>query len=77
VPTSWEKRNSSPVCYSSESKESLRMLLPVRDESGLGAFYNYSVTPWLRLTADTQFIKPPRSDRDTAVITGVRAQILF
>jgi len=65
------------VGYSSELKESLNMLLPVRDESGLEAFYNYSVTPWLRLTADAQFIKPPRSDRDTVVITGVRAQILF
>jgi porin len=58
-------------------KNSLRLLLPVSDESGLEAFYNYSVTPWLHLTANAQFIRPPRSDRDTAIITGVRGQILF
>jgi porin len=65
------------VGYSNQLKDSLRLLLPVRDESGIEIFYNYSVTPWLRLTADAQFIRPPRSDRGTAVITGVRAQILF
>ncbi|CAG7857621.1 hypothetical protein MCAMS1_02518 [biofilm metagenome] len=65
------------VGYSDPLKESLRLLLPVRDESGIEAFYNYSVTPWLRLTADAQFIRPPRSDRGTAIITGMRAQILF
>ncbi|MEQ1739874.1 MAG: carbohydrate porin [Methyloglobulus sp.] len=65
------------VGYSSQLKDSLRLLLPARDESGLEVFYNYSVTPWLRLTADAQFIRPPRSDRDTAIMTGIRAQILF
>lgn len=65
------------VGYSDPLKESLRMLLPVRDESGIEAFYNYAVTPWLRLTADAQFIRPPRSDRGTAILTGIRAQILF
>jgi porin len=65
------------VGYSSQLKESLRLLLPVRDESGIEVFYNYSVTPWMRLTADAQFIRPPRSDRGTAIITGLRAQILF
>ena len=63
--------------YSSPLKESLRLLLPARDESGLELFYNYAVTPWMRLTADAQFVKPPRSDRDTAIMTGIRAQILF
>jgi porin len=65
------------VGYSSQLKDSLRLLLPARDESGIEVFYNCSVTPWLRLTADAQFIKPPHSDRGAAILTGIRAQIVF
>jgi porin len=38
--------------YSTELKNGLQLLLPARDESGIEAFYNYSVTPWMRVTAD-------------------------
>lgn len=65
------------VGYSGQLKDSLRLLVPISDESGLEAFYNYSVTPWMRLTADAQFVRPPTNNRDTAIITGIRAQILF
>jgi porin len=63
--------------YSGELKDAINLLVPVSDESGVEIFYNYAVTPWLRLTADTQFISPPRKDRNTAIFTGIRAQILF
>jgi porin len=33
------------VGYSSPLKDSLSILLPVRDESGIEVFYNYSVAP--------------------------------
>ena len=66
------------VGYSQDLKDTLRVFgLPVRDETGVEIFYNVAVTPWLRVTADAQFIRPPRTDRDTAIIAGMRAQILF
>lgn len=65
------------VGYSSEFKDSLRLVVPISDESGLEAFYNYAVTPWLRLTADAQFVRPSINNQDTAIITGIRGQILF
>ena len=66
------------VSYSQDLKDTLRVFgLPARDETGVEIFYNFAVTPWLRVTADLQVIRPPRTDRDTAVIAGMRAQILF
>ena len=66
------------VGYSSGLKDGLRLAgFPARDEYGLEVFYNLALTPWLRVTADAQVIRPPRADRDTAVIAGLRAVISF
>jgi porin len=51
--------------------------LPLADEQGVEAFYNYFVTPWLRLTGDIQWIDTGRDDRDDAVLTAVRLQTRF
>lgn len=63
--------------YSRPLKDAINLLFPVEDESGVELFYNYAVMPWLRFTGDVQFISPPRKDRDTAIFTGIRAQIVF
>ena len=47
------------------------------DEQGIEAYYSYAVTPWFYLTADVQYIKPPRSSFDDAFIAGVRANVRF
>jgi porin len=66
------------VGYSSGLKDGLRLAgFPARDEYGLEVFYNLALTPWLRVTADAQVIRPPRADRDTALIAGLRAVINF
>jgi porin len=65
------------VGFSDELKEGLRPLLPLRDEYGAEIFYNFAVTPWFRLTADLQVIRPGLDGQDPAVIAGVRAQIVF
>lgn len=66
------------VGYSNGVKEALGLLgLPARDESGIEIFYKYLPVPWLRLSADAQFITPPSSGAQTAIITGLRAQIIF
>jgi porin len=60
-------------------------LLPIGDEQGVELFYNYAVTPWLRITPDLQVIVPafertlpPNAESiNTALILGVRAKIVF
>lgn len=47
------------------------------DEQGIEAFYNVHITPWLRLTADLQWIDTGRADLDDAVIGAVRLQTRF
>lgn len=40
-------------------------------------FYNFHITPWLRLTADLQIIRPVRPSVGTAVIPGARLELIF
>ncbi len=50
---------------------------PVRDEFGVELFYNFAITPWARLTGDLQIARPSTVGLDTAIIPGLRFQILF
>ena len=64
--------------FSESLKEGLDSVgIPIRNELGIEAFYNLAVTPWLYLTGDVQLIRPPQTGSDTAVIAGVRAQVVF
>lgn len=57
------------------------------DEWGGELFYNFAVTPWMLLTPDLQIIAPSqkqrrvrlgqREDVDTAVVLGLRLQLVF
>ena len=47
------------------------------DEQGIEAYYSYAVTPWFNLTADVQYIAPPRSTTENAFIATLRANIRF
>ncbi len=40
-------------------------------------FYNLYLTPWFRLTGDLQVIRPTRPLADTAIIPGVRLELIF
>jgi porin len=40
-------------------------------------FYNFHVTPWLRLTGDLQIIRGVRPSVDTAVVPGGRLVVFF
>ncbi len=48
----------------------------LRDEYGAEVFYNYPATPWFRVTADVQAVRPAQ-DRVNAVTGGLRGQIAF
>lgn len=54
-----------------------RLGVKVRDEQGLEAFYNIALTPWLRVTADLQWIRPGTAERRDVVLGALRAQVRF
>jgi porin len=41
------------------------------------AFYNWAVTPWLRLSADLQLVDPWNQGKARAVYTALRLQTKF
>ena len=48
-----------------------------RDELGLEVFYNYAITPWMRLSADLQVIEPWNSAKAQATYAALRLQTKF
>lgn len=47
-----------------------------RDGTGVEAFYNFQVTPWMNITPDVQYIRPEASAiADDAFVYGVRASV--
>jgi porin len=59
--------------FSEDLKDSLDdVSYDLGDESGIEAFYNLAVTPWLNVTADGQVIWPADGD-ETAYFLGLRA----
>jgi porin len=65
----------------------------LRDEYGVEAYYNFAITPWMKLTPDIQVIRPAQKERlqvdsgnllagrrkdvDTATVIGLRLQVVF
>jgi porin len=47
----------------------------MRDESGLEAFYNIALTPWLLWTANVEYIHPSSGYHSDAVFLGMRSQL--
>jgi porin len=40
-------------------------------------FYNFHITPWLRLTADLQILRPARPVARIAIVPGARAEVIL
>lgn len=51
--------------------------VPQQNEHVVETFYNYALTRWCRLTADLQVAEPSTVGFDTAIIPGLRLQMLF
>jgi porin len=49
----------------------------LRSEHQVEMFYNFHITPWLRLTGDLQIFRPTRASVNTTVIPGVRLGFRF
>ena len=50
---------------------------PVGNGQGVECFYNYQLTPAIRLTPDLQVIVPAAENIDTALVVGLRGQLIF
>jgi len=48
-----------------------------RSEGGIEAFYNWVITPWLRLTGDLQIVEPWTANRPRATYMALRLQTRF
>ena len=48
-----------------------------RAEHQVEMFYNFHITPWLRLTGDLQVIRPTRAIATTAIVPGARLAVSF
>ena len=44
--------------FSNELKNEVAPVFNLKDAAGVEMFYNVAVTPWLRIAANLQFIKP-------------------
>ena len=63
--------------FSDDLQDALDPLVRFRDEQGVEVFYNLALTPWLRLTADLQFIDPAVASDQWMVVGGLRANLIF
>jgi carbohydrate-selective porin OprB len=50
---------------------------PVGDGQGVECFYNYAVTPAIRITPDVQYVVPSLRLAEPALIAGVRGLVSF
>jgi porin len=63
--------------FSNALQDSAEPLVDFNDEQGVEAWYSLALTPWFRVTANTQYVNVARGDADPALITGLRANIAF
>ncbi|QDU47300.1 Carbohydrate-selective porin, OprB family [Symmachiella dynata] len=57
--------------------KSLQRQFDVDNLQGGEIYYNATITPWFHLTADLQVVEPSVQFNDTAVVFGLRAQLLL
>ncbi len=62
---------------SNNFKDLTQPILPQRDEFGVEMFYNLAVTPWCRFTWSSIIARPSTVGLDTALIQGLRFQLLY
>lgn len=63
--------------FSNDLQKAVDPLVRFNDEKGLEAWYNMGVTPWFHLSADLQLIDPASGNRRSALVAGLRANVVF
>ncbi len=62
---------------SDDLRGTLAPFVPLRDEYGVELYYDCAITPWFRLAANVQVIRPAVEANDTAVFAGLRSRVIF
>lgn len=62
---------------SSDLKGTVRPAVRVQDEYGVEVYYDAAVTPWFRLGADIQWVRPVLANNDDAIFAGIRSRVIF
>jgi porin len=63
--------------FSNELQDAVARLGDFDDEQGIEAYYTLAVTPWLRLTADLQWVDPATGGNKSMWVGGLRARLAF
>ncbi len=62
---------------SGDLKDLFPQALSLQDVQGVELYYNAAITPWFHLTADLQVVEPASTERDTALVLGLRGKVDF
>ncbi len=63
--------------FSKDLRNSVAPLVEFEDEQGVEAYYTFVPVPWLRLTADLQWVDPARGANRSIWVAGARVRIAF
>jgi porin len=62
---------------SDELQDAVAPIGSLKDEQGIEAYYTLVPVPWLRLTANLQWVNPANGANPTLWLGGVRARVAF
>ncbi len=63
--------------FSDELQNAVAPVGSFKDEQGIEAYYVYAPTPWLRLSANLQWVNPANGANPSVWLGGVRARVEF
>jgi porin len=63
--------------FSDELQDAVAPVGSFKDEQGVEAFYVFSLTPWLRLSANLQWVNPANGANPSVWVGGLRARVAF
>lgn len=63
--------------FSDDLRLGIAPIIQFDNETGAEIFYNVAITPWMRVTADLQWVRPVRSEFRDTVAGGIRVSIDF
>lgn len=63
--------------FSNELKDAVAPIGSFQDEQGMEAYYCLAATPWLRVTADLQWINPATGPDTSVWVGGLRVRVAF
>jgi porin len=63
--------------FSNELQDAVAPVGSFTDEQGVEAYYVFALTPWLRLTADLQWVNPATGANKSMWLGGLRARLAF